>query len=155
MSFKRKLVAGGAALLVAVGGTSAGLAASGHGKHAQLPRHAPTFRATTAGFIRASAYYLGIDTATLRKDMKSGKTIAEVANATSGRSERQLTSYLVSAATVRLTAVAHRPLSPPERRTLGSWLTRRVDGWLNDTCPLSLTGFSKHLGGCHGMNMEA
>jgi hypothetical protein len=131
------------------------LAASGHGGNVQGLQHAPAFRATTAGFVRASAYYLGIDTATLRQDMKSGRTIAEVANATSGRSEQQLTAYLVRAATVRLTAIAHRPLSPPERRTLGSWLQRRISGWLNDTCPLSLNGFSKHLGGCHGMNMEA
>jgi hypothetical protein len=154
VSLKRKLVAGGAALLVAGGGTGAGLAASGHGGSVQLAGHAPPFRATHAGFVRASAYYLGIETATLRRDMKSGRTIAEVANATPGRSEQQLRSYLVHAATVRLAAVAHRPLSPPERRTLRSWLTRRVGGWLNDTCPLSLAGFSKHLGGCHGMNME-
>lgn len=153
MSLKRKLLAGTAALLVAGGGAGAGLAASGHGSTARAPLHAPPLRLTQAGFVRASAFYLGVDVATLRHDMKSGHTIAEVADATSGRSAAMLTSYLVHAATVRLTLLAHRPLSPPERRSMHSWLTHRVTGFLTDTCPLSVAGMAKHLGGCHGMQM--
>ncbi|MFL5959348.1 MAG: hypothetical protein ACJ75G_03635 [Gaiellaceae bacterium] len=153
MSLKRKLVAGGAALLVAGGGAGAGLAASGHGGGVQRGVHAPPLRLTHAGFVSASAYYLGVDATSLRHEMKSGRTIAAVADATAGTSAEELTSYLVRAATVRLTQVAHRPLSPPERRTLHSWLTRRVTGFLNDTCPLSVSGLAKHLGGCHGMRM--
>lgn len=153
MSLERKLLAGIAALLVAGGGAGAGLAASGHGNTAIAPVHAPTLRLTHAGFVRVSAFYLGIDVATLRHDMKSGQTIAEVADATSGRSAAELTSYLVRAATLRLTLLAHRPLSPAERRSMHSWLTHRVTGFLTDTCPLSVSGMAKHLGGCHGMKM--
>ena len=153
MSLKRKVLAGTAALLVAGGGAGAGFAASGHGDTAKAFPRAPTLRLTHAGFVRASAFYLGIDVATLRRDMKSGRTIAEVADATSGRSAAKLTSDLVRAATVRLTLLAHRPLSPAERRSMRSWLTHRVTGFLTDTCPLSVAGMAKHLGGCHGMKM--
>ena len=153
MSLERKLLAGIAALLVAGGGAGAGLAASGDGSTAKAPSPAPTLRLTQAGFVRVSAFYLGIDVATLRHDMKGGRTIAEVADATSGRSAAKLTSHLVQAATVRLTLLAHRPLSPAERRSMRSWLTHRVTGFLTDTCPLSVAGMAKHLGGCHGMKM--
>jgi hypothetical protein len=153
VSLDRKVLAGIAALLLAGGGAGAGLAASGHGSAAKAPLHAPTLRLTDAGFVRASAFYLGIDVATLRREMKSGRTIAEVADAASGRSAAKLTSYLVHAATIRLTLLAHRPLSPAERRSMRSWLTHRVTGFLTDTCPLSVSGMAKHLGGCHGMKM--
>jgi hypothetical protein len=153
VSLKRKLLAGTAALLVAGGGAGAGLAASSHGSSTKAPMNAPTLRLTQAGFVRASAFYLGVDVATLRHDLKSGRTIAEVADATSGRSAATLTTYLVGAATTRLTLLAHRPLSPAERRSMHSWLTHRVTGFLTDTCPLSVSGMAKHLGGCHGMQM--
>jgi hypothetical protein len=152
VSLKRKLLAGAAALLVAGGGAGAGLASSSHSS-ARTPLHAPPLRLTHAGFVRASAFYLGVDAATLQHDMKSGRTIAEVADATSGRSTAKLTSYLVHAATTRLTLLAHRPLSPAERRSMKSWLTHRITGFLTDTCPLSVSGMAKHLGGCHGMKM--
>ena len=153
MSLKRKLLAGTAALLVAGGGAGAGLAATSHGSSAKAPLHAPPLRLTQAGFVRASAFYLGVDAATLRHDMKSGHTIAEVADATPRGSAAKLTTYLVRAATVRLTLLAHRPLSPAERRSMRNWLTHRVTGFLTDTCPLSVAGMAKHLGGCHGMKM--
>jgi hypothetical protein len=153
VSLKRKLLAGAAALLVAGGGAGAGLAASDHGSKARAPLHAAPLRLTHAGFVRASAFYLGIDVATLRHDMKSGRTIAEVADATSGRSAAKLTSYLVHAATTRLTLLAYRPLLPAERRSMHSWLTNRVSGFLTGTCPLRVAGLVKPLGGCHGMKM--
>jgi hypothetical protein len=154
MSLKRKLAAGGAALLVAGGAAAgAGLAANGQGGTVHRALHAPPLRLTHAGFVRASAYYLGLDAAGLQREMKGGRTIAEVADATPGSSAEKLTGYLVHAATVKLTQVAHRPLAAPERRALHSWLRRRVGGFLNDTCPLSVSGLAKHLAGCHGMKM--
>ena len=138
---------------MAGGGAGAGLAASGHDSSARANLHAPPLRLTHAGFVRASAFYLGIDVATLRQDMKGGRTIAEVADATSGRSAAKLTAYLVRAATVRLTLLAHRPLSPAERRSMQGWLKHRITGFITDTCPLSVAGMAKHLGGCHGMKM--
>jgi hypothetical protein len=47
--------------------------------------------------------------------------------------------------------VTDRALSPAQLRTLHSVLRRRITGFLKDTCPLSLTGVAKHLGGCQGM----
>jgi len=153
VSLKRKLLTAAAAVLVAGGGAGAGLAASGHGSTTRAPLHAPPLRLTHAGFVRASAFYLGVGVPTLRQDMKSGRTIAEVADATSGRSAAKLTAYLVHAATIRLTVLAHAPLSPAAKRSLHTWLTHRVTGFLTDTCPLSVAGLKKHLAGCHGMKM--
>jgi hypothetical protein len=153
VSLKRKLLAGAAALAVAGGGAGAGLAASSHGSTTHAPQHAPPLRLTHAGFVRASAFYLGVDVATLRQDMKSGRTIAEVADSTSGRSAAELTAYLVHAAAIRLTLLAHAPLSPAGRRSMRTWLAHRVTGFLTDTCPLSVAGLKKHLAGCHGMKM--
>jgi hypothetical protein len=151
VSLKRKLVAGGAALLVAGGGAGAGLAASGHGTDVRRPTHAPPFQATHAGFLRASAWYLGLDPATLRKEVKSGRTIADIADATPGRSSRQLTAYLVRAASTKLAAFTDRPLTPAQQRTFHAWLERRVTGFVTDTCPLGIARLRKQLGGCPGM----
>jgi hypothetical protein len=154
MSLNRKLVVGGAVLLVAGGGTGAGLAASGQGGNVQRAEHAPAFRVTEAGLVRTSAWYLGVEVPTLRHDVKSGTTIAEVADATHGTSAAQLTAYLVRAATVRLTQSSHRPLTPAERLSLHTLLKHRIGGFLNDTCSLSVAGLKRHLGGCHGMKMS-
>jgi len=155
MSVKRKLVAGGAAILVVAGAaTGAAVAASGHGGDAQHARQAPPFRATHAGFVRASAFYLGVDVPTLRHEMKGGRTIADVADATRGKSAAQLTSYLVRAAAARLNVLSHRPLTAHEQRTLHGLLRNRITGFLTDTCPLKLSDLAKHMGGCHGMKME-
>lgn len=153
MRLERKLAAGAAVLLLAGGGAGAGLAASGQSGHVPQTRHAPPFRATHAGFVRASAWFLGLDVATLRREVKRGRTIADVANATAGKSARRLTAYLVRAASSRLELVADRPLSPAQQQALRAWLQRRITGFLTDTCPLNLAGLHQHLKGCPGMSM--
>jgi hypothetical protein len=47
--------------------------------------------------LRAAASYLGVSATTLRADTRTGKTLAEIANATSGKSEAGLIDALVSA----------------------------------------------------------
>lgn len=154
MSLKRKLAAGGAvALLVAGGATGAGLAASGQGAGPKRVAQVRLASTTRAAFVRASAAYLGTEVASLRREVASGRTLADVANATPGRSAKQLVSLLVAAAGARLELVADRPLSRSQQRSLHVWLRRRITGFLNDTCPLSLSGLGKHLGGCAGMKM--
>lgn len=156
MNGRRKLLAGvSAALLLAGGATGAALAAAGHGGSVVRSGQAPPFRVTEAGFVRASAYYLGLDVATLRHEVKGGRTIADIANSTSGTSAQKLTAYLVAEASTRLQQIADRALLPGERLHLRSWLQGRVSGFLNDTCPLSLAGLKKRLAGCHGMSMSA
>jgi hypothetical protein len=152
MSLKRKLVVGGAVLLVAGGGAGAGLAASGHAKIAPAPRQLRLASVTKAGFLLASAQYLGADVATLRREAKSGKTIAQVANATSGRSEKQLTALLIAAASKRLQTISDRPMSTAQQQALAKLIRPRITGFLNDTCPLALRALAKHLVGCPGMN---
>ena len=106
---------------------------------------------TNAGFLRATAQYLGTDVATLRSEKKAGRTLTEIANATPGRSAKQLTALLVAAATAKLHQSMDRVLPPAQQRVFHNTVRRRVSGFLNDTCPLSLNSFAKHLGGCAGM----
>lgn len=152
MSFKRKLAAGAAVLLLAGGGAGAGLAASGRSGPVRETRHAPPFHVTHAGFVRSSAWFLGLGAATLRHEVKDGRTIADVADATAGKSAQQLTAYLVHGATVKLAGATARALSASQLQMLHSLLRRRITGFLHDTCPLSLVGIAKHLGGCKGMH---
>jgi hypothetical protein len=152
MSLKRKLVAGGAALLVAGGAAGAGLAASGHDQSAPAVRQVRLESTTKAGFLAATAQYLGTDIAALRHQEKAGRTLAEIANATPGRSAKQLVAQLVEAASTKLRLIANRALATAQQRALRMMLRHRISGFLNDTCPLSLSGLGKHLGGCSGMS---
>jgi hypothetical protein len=152
MSLRRKLVAGGAVLLIAGAVTGAGLAASGHGRNSSpAPRQLHLAHLTKGDFLRATALYLGTDVTTLRHEAKAGRTLAVIAAATPGRSTKQLTAFLVHAAAVRLALSTDRALSGNQVRLLHTWLERRVTGFLTDTCPLSLAGLARHLGGCAGM----
>lgn len=151
MSLKRKLVVGGAALLIAGGATGGGLAASGQGHSVQPIRHLHLASTSRAGFLRATAQYLGTDVATLRHEMKGGRTLAVIADATPGRSARQLAALLVAAASMKLQLISDRALSGMQQRALRRLLRPRITGFLNDTCPLGLAGLGKHLAGCPGM----
>ncbi|GEM_PF-5098904 len=152
MRLERKLLAGSAALLLAGGAAGGGIAASSHGS-APPPRELRVANTTSVAFLRAAAVYLGTNVASLRRDVGAGRTLADVADATPGRSARQLARLLVAAATSRLRLVSDRALSNEQQRSLQTWLRRRIAGFLNDTCPLGLAGLGKHLGGCPGMKM--
>ena len=154
MSLKRKLVVGAAVLLVAGGAAGAGVAASVHGAGAQRVGPPPGFRATQAGFVRAAAYYLGLDAAVLRHEVKSGRTIAEVAES-KRRSVHQLSAYLFRAAIPKLRQATDRALSPAQRQRLYGTLRSRIAGFLTDTCPLALAALEKRLHGCSGMSMSS
>ena len=156
VSLKRKLVAAGLATLVIAGGaTGAAIAANGHGR--SLPPAPHQLRVTSiakASFVKASAQYLGTDAATLRHEVKGGRTLAEIADATSARSAKQLSALLLSAATVKLGLIADRALTTAQQASLRRRLRPQIVGFLNDTCPLALAGMAKHLGGCAGMGMH-
>jgi hypothetical protein len=152
MSLKRKLVVGGAVLLVAGGGAGAGLAASGHATRAPAPSQLRLASVKDSGFLLATAQYLGTDVATLRHETKSGKTLAQIANSTSGRSGKQLATLLVVAASKRLQTISDRPMSTAQQQALAKLIRPRITGFLNDTCPLALGALGKHLVGCPGMN---
>jgi hypothetical protein len=155
VSLKRKLLAGLATLIIAGGATGAAIAASGHGRN--LPPAPHRLSVTTIGkasFVRATARYLGTDAATLRHEVKGGRTLAEIADATSGRSAKQLSALLLTAATMKLQLIADRALTTAQQASLRRRLRPQITGFLNDTCPLALGGIAKHLGGCAGMGMH-
>ena len=84
------------------------------------------------GFVAAS--YLGVPAAQLQSDLKSGKTLAQVANATSGKSEAGLIEALVAARRAKLAAaVASGKLTPAKESTIGSTLSRRMTRLVNAT----------------------
>jgi hypothetical protein len=156
VSLKRKLVAAGLATLILAGGaTGAAIAASGHGRSLLPAPH--QLRVTSIGdasFVKATAQYLGTDAATLRHQVKGGRSLAEIADATSGRSAKQLSALLLAAASTKLQLIADRALTTAQQSSLRRRLHPQVVGFLNDTCPLALGGIAKHLGGCAGMGMH-
>jgi hypothetical protein len=156
VSLERKLVAAGVATLVIAGGaTGAAIAASGHGRSLPpAPRQLRVASVGKASFVRATAQYLGTDVATLQHQVKAGKTLAEIADATSGRSAKQLSALLLGAASSKLKLIADRALTTAQQASLRRRLRPQITGFLNDICPLALGGIAKHLGGCAGMGMR-
>jgi hypothetical protein len=152
MSLERKLVVGVAALVLAGGAAGAGLAAGGHARSVPAPRQLRLASVKESGFLLASAQYLGTDVSSLRREAKGGKTLAQIANATSDRSARQLERLLVVAASQRLQTISDRPMSTAQQQALAKLVRPRITGFLNDTCPLALGALAKHLVGCPGMN---
>lgn len=154
MSFKRKLLAGTAVFLLAGGATGAAIAASGQGRSLPpAPRQLRIASVAKASFVKATAQYLGTDVATLRHEMKGGTTLAAIANRTSGRSAKQLSALLLSAASLKLQLIADHALTPSEKAAVSRQLQRQITGFLTDTCPLTLGSIAKHLAGCAGMGM--
>ncbi len=138
--------------VVAAGVTGAGLAASGHGRSAQpAPTRLYLNGTTRAAFLHATAQYLGTDLATLGREMKSGRTLADVANATPGRSEHQLATLLVAAGSSKLLLISDGAMSTAKRQALHATVRHRISGFLNDTCPLGFRALAQHLRGCPGM----
>jgi hypothetical protein len=72
------------------------------------PAGGPGFGHHGPGFdLTAAASYLGLTAAQLQTDLQSGQTLAQVANATSGKSADGLIQALVAADTTRITALVN------------------------------------------------
>ena len=127
------------------GGATGGSIAATDGSPA---KHPLPFHATPNGLLHASADYLGVQMVVLKRELKGGKTLAQIANSTPGRSERALVTLLVADASREIEQISDRALQPAQRRALRPWLRRRVAGYLDHTCPLSLVGLEQHLAGC-------
>jgi hypothetical protein len=89
------LVAAGAALAATKIHSGGQVNASGPGPALQAHGAPPR------GDLSVAATYLGIDTSTLFQDLRNGKTLAQVADATSGKSAAGLIDALVAAAQSR------------------------------------------------------
>lgn len=113
-SVRQKVVAGAAVAVLLGGGAFAAVSATGQRNgsrrvqagHAAHRLHRPALGAFTAarhlGIL--AARYLGIAPARLRKELRSGKTLARLADATPGKSSAGLVDALVSARKQRLAA---------------------------------------------------
>jgi hypothetical protein len=96
-SSKQKLLFGLAAVLVLAGITMAAVTAA-----------RPTANRPSAGPLASAADYLGLSTAQLGSDLGSGKSLAQIADATSGKSASGLIEALVASDKARLaTALAN------------------------------------------------
>lgn len=97
---KKRLLTGVAIVAVLAGVSAAVVMAAQPGSH----RHGNGTLATAAG-------YLGVGPAQLRGELQSGKSLAEIANATSGRSSAGLIAALEAAGKQKLaTAAARLPM---------------------------------------------
>jgi hypothetical protein len=77
------------------------------GASSPAPVNARSTRPGGRGEIALAARYLGLTRKQLRKDMRAGKTLADVADATDGRSKAGLIDALASARRSRIAAELH------------------------------------------------
>ncbi len=112
---KQRVMIGVAVMAVIAGAIVAIVTATG-GSHT----HRRSARAGAgASELAVAASYVGLTRAQLRSDLQAGKTLAEVASATRGRSASGLIEALVKAKAARLdTALAHGKLSKARSATL-------------------------------------
>jgi hypothetical protein len=113
-SLKQKVIAGAAVAALVAGGSVAAVSATGQSsprRHAGAHRHAQRAHVRD---LAAAATYLGISPAQLTSELGSGKTLAQIADATAGKSAAGLTETLIAARKARLAAVTAKL---PERVT--------------------------------------
>jgi len=95
---------------VLAGGTAVALGATTTPKHARPSRHARLHnRGVRAhgGLVSAAASYLGLTTSQLQEQLRGGKTLAQIADATPGKSEAGLVAAMLAAVKAKI------PSTPP------------------------------------------
>jgi hypothetical protein len=103
-NWKQRAMIGVAVAAVIAGVIVAIVTGTGH-SHAPVDfAGAGSGRSGSRGDLAVAASYLGLTAAQLRSDLRAGRTLASVANATSGRSAAGLIEALVSAEAARLAA---------------------------------------------------
>jgi hypothetical protein len=101
----RKLAAG-AAVLVVIAGVTVAVVSKGHNGNPvrQAARARRAARPDAGVNILRAARYLGVSRRRLRSELRAGTTLAQVADATAGRSQAGLIGALVNAKRRRLAA---------------------------------------------------
>jgi hypothetical protein len=135
-SLKQKLLAGIALAAVIAGGTVAVVTAgtdhhasnsAGNSASAGAKGTGRTAPPGGRGDLSAAARYLGVTPAKLRGQMRSGRTLAQVAASTSGKSEAGLIGAIITAREARLSAaVSAGALSRADESAILATLPRRV-----------------------------
>jgi hypothetical protein len=162
MNSKRKLALGAAlTVALALGGAAVAAAAgngNGNGKK-EKAKTAKTLRPSTnasalfghfVGFgmganLAAVTSYLGISAATLASDLRSGKTLAQIADSTPNKSAAGLIQTLVTDAQTKLAAaVSAGKLTQSQSDAISTNLTQAITNIVNGTFPAGLRpgGFS-------------
>ena len=164
MSSKRKLALGAVLTVALALGGAAVAAAAGHGNgKKEKAKTAKTLRPSTnaaamfgrlGGFgmganLAAVTSYLGISAATLKTDLQSGKTLAQIADSTSGKSAAGLIQTLVTDAQTQLAAaVSAGKLTQSQSDAISTNLNQAVTNLVNGTFPAGLRpgGFKPNPG---------
>jgi polyhydroxyalkanoate synthesis regulator phasin len=144
---KIKLIAVGVAA-VAAGGTGVALGAGGGS-----PAHGPVFAVAHFGYdhgddLDVAASYLGLTESQLQTQLESGKTLAQIANATSGKSADGLIAALVAAEKQELAdAVSSGKLTQAQADAISATLQQRFTDLVNGTFPKGGHGFGFRIAG--------
>src|SRR5258705_8860327 len=104
---KRRLAAAGVAVVVAFIGAGTAAACDGDGDHAQNGVMAAKFAIEHHGghhfgLLSLPSAYLGLSKDAIKAQLASGKTLAQIADATPGKSAAGLVSFVVSTAKTKL-----------------------------------------------------
>lgn len=103
--------------------------AGGHGDRGEM-------RFFGGAGLQAASTYLGVSEADLRTQLQSGKTLADVAKATSGKTVDGLIQAIVNAETAQIDqAVKDGKLTAAQATTIKTNLTQRVTDMVNGTHP--------------------
>ncbi|HWX09021.1 MAG TPA: hypothetical protein VNY33_03495 [Gaiellaceae bacterium] len=138
MTFSRKLILVAAAGALAVGLAANAMAGTGHAKHVVVLRaaHGGGGGGGPAEDLAAAATYLGLTDAALQADLQAGKTLAQVAAATSGKSTDGLIAALVAAEKTEFAAaVTAGKLTQAQADAMTAQLTQRFTDLVNGTFP--------------------
>ncbi len=151
MSSKRKLALGAVLTVALALGGAAVAAAAGHGNgKKEKAKTAKTLRPSTnaaamfgrlGGFgmganLAAVTSYLGISAATLKSDLRSGKTLAQIADSTPNKSAAGLIQTLVTDAQTQLAAaVSAGKLTQSQSDAISTNLTQAITNLVNGTFP--------------------
>ncbi len=170
MNSKRKLALGAALTVALALGGAAVAAAAGHGdgKKEKAKVAKPTLAASgmfgrLGGFgmganLAAVTSYLGISAATLASDLRSGKTLAQIADSTAGKSAAGLIQALVTKAQTQLAAaVTAGKLTQSQSDAISTNLTPAITNIVNGTFPAGLRpgGFRPNPGFSRGFGPAA
>lgn len=97
------------------------------------------------GGLEAAATYLGVDEQTLFSELGSGKTLAQIAEATSGKSEEGLVAAMVGAQQKQLdAAVESGSLTQAQADEIAAGLEARVTAMVEGTFGRGRGGFPGH-----------
>jgi len=152
LGLKRRLAASAVVLAVFAGSAGTALGCHGPGTTTATQLSFTTFH--NVGMWRgawigsAVTSYLGLQRAQIRADLAAGQTLAQIANATPGKSSAGLVSAIMAPIKTKLdAAVTAQKLSATTESTILSHLNAKVTAVVNGQWPLRLWWpFRRHFG---------